>query len=643
MTAFIVPASPVARQARNAVVLAAALLALAACSTGTRTTTPDLGHQLAAAEAASAAGQHVDAANRFEALAAAYPDRAAELHARAADAWLAARERPKADAALARARALPADAAARGSIAVVEAEIARLDGDPAAALAALAFDVAPLPRPLQARVLLARADAEAALGMPLVAVVDLNSRAGLLADDEARRANAQRLWRVLVSARGGLDPAALPLNSPADAQRWVELAVHARGAWQDPVGARTRIEAWRDANPDHAATPWVLPGLLEQLASADQYPAKIALLLPLTGRYLSQAEAVRDGAIAAHYAAGGQSELKVFDTTDYPGGATTALAAARAWGAGFVLGPLTREGVTELAAAGPADPPLLALNYLDGGAATPERFWQFGLLPEGEAEAIAERAAAQGLVRAAVLFPRGDWGTRMATAFQARFTALGGAVLASQQYDATVAEKDFSTAIMRLLNLDTSALRSNLLNNALGQKLMAEPRRRRDLDFIFVAAREREAPLLRAQLRFHRAADLPTFATSHVWRADGTRQADLDGLEFADMPWTISTEPSLVAQREQLAALWPDGVARQGRLYALGLDAYRLIPLFANLPAPLAEPVPAATGLLSLGAGQRVRRELDWARFSEGAPVPVPVPVAALPQPEPPPEAAPPP
>lgn len=636
MTAFIVPASPVARQARSAAVFAVALLALAACSTGTRVTGPDIDHQLAAAEAASLAGHHVDAGNRFEALAAAYPARAAELHARAADSWLAARDRPRAEAALTRARALPADATARGSIAVVEAEMARLDGDSAGALAALAFDVGSLPRGLQARVLLARAEAEAALGMPLVAVVDLNARAALLDDDESRRANAQRLWRILVSTRGGLDPASLPLNSPVEAQRWVELAVHARGAWHDPAGARDRIEAWRRANPDHAAVIYVLPGLLEQLASADQYPAKIALLLPLSGRYVGQAEAVRDGMIAAHYAAGGKSELKVFDTTDYPGGATAALTAARGWGAGFVVGPLTREGVTELAAAGPADPPLLALNYLDGGAATPERFWQFGLLPEGEAEAIAERATAQGLVRAAVLFPRGDWGTRMATAFQQRFEALGGVVLANQQYDPTVAEKDFSTAIMRLLNLDTSALRSNLLNHALGQKVIAEPRRRRDLDFVFVAAREREAPLLRAQLRFHRAADLPTFATSHVWRADGTREADLDGLEFADMPWTISTEPGLVAQRAALATLWPEALARQGRLYALGIDAYRLIPLFANLPAPLAEPVPAATGLLTLGAGQRVRRELDWARFTDGVPVPVPVPVAtqAVPEPE---------
>jgi outer membrane PBP1 activator LpoA protein len=628
MTEFIVRTIPVVKQARSALLGALALVALAACSTGPRLAAPDLEQQMATAELMAVAGRPAEAAERFEALAAAYPDHAAELHARAADAWLGANDRPRAEAALLRAQALPADAVAAGSIAVVVAELARLDGDPAAALNALAFDASALPRGLQARVLLARADAESALGMPLVAVVDLTARAAVLDDDESRRANAQRLWRVLINARGALDATTLPLNSPPEAQRWVELALLVRGAWQDPAGARERIETWRDGNDDHPGAVYVLPGLLDQLKTADRYPERIALLLPLTGRYLEPAEAVRDGFLAAHYAAGALPAVKVFDTTDYPGGSLAALAAARAWGAGFVVGPLTREGVTELAAAGPGEPPLLALNYLDGGAATPERFWQFGLLPEGEAEAIAERAMAQGLMRAAVLFPRGDWGTRMATAFEQRFAALGGVVLASQQYDPTVAEKDFSTAIMRLLNLDTSALRSNLLTAAFGAKVISEPRRRRDLDFVFVAAREREAPLLRAQLRFHRAADLPTFATSQVWRADGSRETDLDGLEFADMPWTISADPALVAQRAQLAALWPEGLARQGRLYALGLDAYRLIPLFANLPAPLAEPVPAATGILSLGAGQRVRRELDWARFVDGAPVPVPVPLA---------------
>jgi len=624
MSGAILPAPSLRRQALRAGLVCALLLV--GCTTVREAPAPPLSAQLAALRAEVAAGRAADAAPRFEALATLHPEQAALLHALAADAWLQAAARPAAEAALGRARALPTDGEGAAAIAIVVAELARLDGDPDAALRALAFDAREVSAPLRARLLGLRATVEVALGTPLVAVLDLVVRGALLEDEPARAANAQRLWRILVGAHGELSRAALPLNSPPQAHAWVELALHARGAWADPSAARAAIEAWRDANREHPATSFVLPGLLEQLAHTDRYPAKVALLLPFSGRFAEPAAAVRDGFLAAHFAAGALPEVQVFDTTDYPGGATQALQAAQRWDAGFVVGPLTREAVAELAALGAPPAGLLALNYLDAGAGTPERFWQFGLAPEAEAEAVAERAIAQGLLRAVALHPGNDWGTRLAGAFRARYEALGGTPLAVEAYDATVSEKDFSASIMHALNLDESELRTNLLAAALGQKLESEPRRRRDVDVLFVAARDRDAPLLRAQLRFHRAADIPTFATSAVYRGDLPPQTDLDGLEFADMPWTISLEPAIAAQRERLTALWPDGMARQARLYALGIDAYRLVPLFANLPAPLAEPVTAATGTLTLAAGQRVRRDPFWARFVDGRPAPIVAP-----------------
>src|SRR5262245_59269839 len=129
MATRIVPAPPAAPQGaprRMRPLLLLAVLVLAACAASTRVSQPDLEQQIGLAVDSAAAGRPTEAAERFEALAAAHPERAAELHARAADAWLAAGDRVRATAALDRARALPADAAARGSIAVVEAELARL-------------------------------------------------------------------------------------------------------------------------------------------------------------------------------------------------------------------------------------------------------------------------------------------------------------------------------------------------------------------------------------------------------------------------------------------------------------------------------------------------------------------------------------
>jgi len=637
----IVPSRPRRRQALLALGLA---LALGACTTATRPEAISLETRIEAAAELAATGRHAEAAASYEALAAVAPERAAGLLARAAEEHAIAGERDAALAALDRARALPQRPDDAGEIALARAAVARLDGDLQAMLQAVAFDVRDLPDGLAARVLLTRADAEARLGSPFLALDDLVARDGLLDSDDERLANAELTWSLLTNLRGSLDPDQLALKSPAGSRAWLELAGHARRAWQDPDAARAGVEDWREQHRGHPAADAIVPRLLEQISSSTEYPEKVALLLPLTGRFASQAEAVRDGFMAAHYASGAKPEVALFDTTDYPGGANRAHEEARAWGAGFLVGPLTREGVTELALAegdsATARVPLLALNYLDGGAATPARFWQFGLLPEGEAEAVAEHAVALGLIRAVALYPKGDWGARMMAAFQRRFEALGGILLSAQAYDAEVAEKDFSTSITRMLNIDESRSRAGLVANLLG-KLESEPRRRRDAEFVFVAARDREAPLLRAQLRFHRASELPTFATSSVYRTDGAPEVDLDGIEFADMPWAIdATEPT----RVELAALWPDGVARQARLYALGLDAYRLIPQLANLPAPLAEPVPGATGLLSMQDGHRIRRDLFWARFERGVPKPVTTTAAdALAPPTPPPDGAPPP
>lgn len=650
---------PLSRRQAPRLLSLALVLALAACGTAPRAPEVSLESRMEAAAALASAGRHAEAARRYEALATTHPERAAGLLARAAAAHAAAGDRIAALAALERARALPQRPVDVGELALARAAVARLDGDLPALLQAVAFDLRDLPDELAARILLVRADTEARLGSPFLALDDLVARDGVLDDPADRRANTELTWSLLTNLRGSLDPAQLALNSPAGSRAWLALAEHARRAWQDPEGARSGVLAWRDAHGGHPAVTDIVPRLLEQIASSTSYPTKVALLLPFTGRYTAQAEAVRDGFMAAHYASGSKPEVALFDTTDYPGGATRALAEARAWGAGFLVGPLTREGVTELVgsptpqpaptvvppapmsvadgtppsavtpaaapapAAVPAPPtiglPLLTLNYLDGSAPTADRIWQFGLLPEGEAAAVAEHAAALGLTRAVALYPRGDWGARMMAAFEQRFVALGGVVLSAQLYDPAVTEKDYSTSIMRMLNVDESRSRAGLVANLLG-KLETEPRRRRDAEFIFVAARDREAPLLRAQLRFHRASELPTFATSHVYRTDGAPETDLDGLEFADMPWAIDAAG---ASRIELAALWPEGVARQARLYALGLDAYRLIPQLANLPSPLVVPVPGATGLLSMQDGHRIKRDLFWARFEKGTPRPL--------------------
>ena len=58
-------------------------------------------------------------------------------------------------------------------------------------------------------------------------------------------------------------------------------------------------------------------------------------------------------------------------------------------GAGFVVGPLTKEDVAAIAPLAAGRVPMLALNFLGDGSAAARNVFQFALLPEDEARMAA--------------------------------------------------------------------------------------------------------------------------------------------------------------------------------------------------------------------------------------------------------------
>jgi outer membrane PBP1 activator LpoA protein len=140
---------------------------------------------------------------------------------------------------------------------------------------------------------------------------------------------------------------------------------------------------------------------------------------------------------------------------------------------------------------------------------------------------------------------------------------------------------------------------------------------------IFLAAQEEQAALIRPQLRFHHAIDVPIFASSSVYNPGQPPNNDLDGIRFADMPWSIARDGEARNARQRVSELWPELFNQHGRLFALGFDAYRLVPILMNFEDPLQPPLAAMTGVLSLSENRRIERELGWARFRNGQPVPL--------------------
>ena len=356
------------------------------------------------------------------------------------------------------------------------------------------------------------------------------------------------------------------------------------------------------------------PEVAQQFAG-EQVPAlpHIALLLPVTGRNAAAAVSVRDGFLCAYYQAPAAARLRVriYDTGTMS--VAEALARASSSGAELIVGPLTREEVIAAAQDAAAGPPLLALNFLPPETPAPARFYQYALSPEDEARLVARRVLADHHRRGIAIVPAGDWGTRVLAAFRQELESGGGELIASATIDPS--RTDYSEAVTQTLGISESQARYRRLEGVLGTKLQFEPRRRGDIGFIFSPAPANTERLLRPQLRFHFAGDIPTYATSSAFEPDVRANQDLDGLMFPDMPWMLGGDLA-EAVRAATRDAWPNSGLQRSRLFAFGFDAYRLAVALRNTRGDVN--VDGLTGRLSFDPERRVRRALVWAQLHDG-------------------------
>ncbi|MFT5500793.1 MAG: outer membrane PBP1 activator LpoA protein, partial [Woeseiaceae bacterium] len=380
---------------------------------------------------------------------------------------------------------------------------------------------------------------------------------------------------------------------------------------------------WQQIYINHPAI-----GILSDLSLPDDtllnYPRQIALLLPLSGNNASAGNAIRNGFLGAYFSAvsglESQQQIRVYDINDSDD-ASRAYLQAVAEGADFVVGPLLRRNVGDLATEMILPIPVLTLNYLAGDVPTPPGFYQFALSPEDEAASAAGRAIDDGQLRAVAMVPANDWGRRVLTSFATEFEARGGTLLDYQNYEPAV--QDFAFEIEGLMSLSQSAQRYQRLRANIGGPLQFDPRRRQDVDFVFLAADAKAGRLIKSQLKFHYSGELPVYSTSFIYSLDGRSDSDLNGIMFADTPWTISPPAWIADYPDLYADHWP-AQKRQARLHAMGYDAYHLVgSLYSSGEQPMGEII-GATGRLYLDGDGRVHRKLAWARFENGVPVPLP-------------------
>lgn len=484
-----------------------------------------------------------------------------------------------------------------------------------------------LPQRDRLRVELLRADAWIQKQDPTRAIELMTQRESWLNNRRDVDQNRARLWQgLLVSSPSVLGSAARVDTDPV-VHGWLTIGALATSTGQQGVGWSNGLVRWRDENPGHPAMT-VLGDLDVPENLLLEYPRHIALLLPLSGSAASAGKAVQNGFLGAYFATAsgldsGEEDtqsIRIYDVNS-EGGASAAYATAVADGAEFVVGPLLKRDVIELANDILVPVPLLTLNNLPDETLAPPGLYQFALAPEDEAASAAQRALNDGHGRAVALVPDNEWGRRLLTSFTVEFEGLGGKLLDYRSY--TPGKQDFSNEIESLMGLFGSVQRYTRLRANLGRPLQFDPRRRQDAEFIFLATDAAAGRLLKAQLKFHYSGDIPVYSTSSVYSLDGRSNSDLNGIMFADTPWIIDPQPWIEHLPPQFAEYWPEE-RRLARLHAMGYDAYNLIAsLFAVRGGTMTE-LDGASGTLFLDQNGRIHRRLAWAQFQGGEVVALP-------------------
>ena len=343
---------------------------------------------------------------------------------------------------------------------------------------------------------------------------------------------------------------------------------------------------------------------------------KIAVLLPMTGKYSKIGKAILHGIEielkdTSKYI---KPELSIFDTGDENTDLKKIYSEMLSNDFDYVIGPLRKGFIEKISKYSSKDLPVLTLNYSNNLKKYSKKVYQFGLLPEDEAICIAEKAVIDGNINASVLYPDNTWGKRIAESFALRFQELGGEVTNLLKYNRE--NTKINNSIKNLLNIEESTKRKNHMQNILKTKLQFKPHIANNLDMIFSVGKSEDMRVIKPQFNFNYAEDIPFYSTSHIYNGVYNKEInqDLNNIKFCDIPWLYNTNNML--EKKYLR----ESVDKRDllRFVAIGMDSIKIIYNINTLELNKHKYLLGNTGFLRLDEFNKIRRNLTIVKFKNG-------------------------
>jgi uncharacterized protein len=375
-----------------------------------------------------------------------------------------------------------------------------------------------------------------------------------------------------------------------------------------------QLTIWSENFPQHMASRSFILNRLKQRFELLINPRQIALLLPAHGKLAKPSQVIINGFLASHYqqAINDKLVVRLYDTSEYDS-IWPSYKKAIDEGANIVVGPFEKKQIIELSQDDSLPVTTLALNNIELASDQQiDKLYQFALTPEDEVDTIVHSARQQGLINAALITPDSKWGKRLESAFRQSWKKQGGIIVTSKNYPPKT--YDYSESIKQLLQLDQSNQRRIRVRQTIGADFEYTPRRRQDIDVIFLAAFPKQAKQIPLQISYNHGEDIPIYATSHIINKafNQKENTDLNGISYSDMPWLLDKELQVTSRLNRQKR------ASYQRLFALGVDSYQVIPYLQLMRNNSAEHFSGDTGIIHVTDMGYIKRQVPTAKIVNG-------------------------
>lgn len=400
----------------------------------------------------------------------------------------------------------------------------------------------------------------------------------------SEQANIENQAWVIVSSLSTYERNKLSQSHDANVRAWQSLYSYIYGINQHNKNALLNLQTF-DENA--IFNKHLLPKLITQ-SPAQKSVNKIAVLLPMQGKYQVVSEQIRNGITKAYFATGQEATLEFYDSSNL-NELEFIYTQAKQSGADRIIGPLRKEAVRQLASF--HDKSMLALNTTDT-ATIP----QFNFKSADPTEQMITRFIQQNYQRIGIMTNDNPRNIAEAKTLQAKWQKISNRHAEISIYPNE--NPRLRDALGALIHEDKSQTRKNNLAWAINAQLNFFPRSRNDLDAIVIFDNTQRLAVFRPQFDFF-GLDTPLYGNNKLSPKrflDQEPNKDLKDIHFLSYPAVVS----------------PQGL--NNAFEAFGWDSY-LLSIHFNEISNGACLTGGKTGILHLD-DMKIKQQQIWVKYN---------------------------